>query len=219
MKKIVFDIDLFEELKKDVGASFGIKKLIRKINITACPTDIGEALINIQNHIDQVCTEYHREVDAKEKLQSTEQAQAIEFDNALRTSKASKDLAASIKSAQAEFNTCTASKQLWESHIAELQKKISDAKVKQAAIQGLDSTEADNVAKQSVDHIEKATAMNEDIACLKGVQAVVQYKISLAKIKYDGMKATIHFWFSLAFVLFDFYLFVIRLRQSHLVKI
>lgn len=74
-----------------------------------------------------------------------------------------------------------------------MQKKISDAKAKQAAIQGLDSTEADNLAKQSVDHVEKATAMNEDIARLKGVQAVVQYTISLAKIKYERMKATIPF--------------------------
>lgn len=57
MKKVVFDVDLFEELKKDVGASFGIKKLISKINTTAFPTDIGEALIDIQNLIDQVCAE------------------------------------------------------------------------------------------------------------------------------------------------------------------
>lgn len=193
MKKGVFDVDLFEELKKDVGASFGIKKLISKINIIACPTDIGEALIDIQNLIDQVCAEYRREVDAKEKLQSTEQAQATEFDNALQTSKAYEELSASKKSAQAEYDTYTASIRLWESHIAKLQKKISDAKVKQAAIQGLDSTEADNLAKQSVDHVEKATAMNEDIARLKGVQAAIQYKIGLAKIKYDRMKAIIPF--------------------------
>lgn len=65
--------------------------------------------------------------------------------------------------------------------------------MKQAAIQGLDSTEADNLAKQSVDHVEKATAMNKDIARLRGVQAAVQYKIGLAKIKYDRMKAIIPF--------------------------
>ncbi|XP_050895983.1 uncharacterized protein LOC127102686 [Lathyrus oleraceus] len=118
VKKVVFDVDLFEEFKKDVGASFGIKKLIGKINITACPTDIGEALIDIQNLIDQVYAEYRREVDAKAKLQSTEQAQATEFDNALRTSKSSEELAASKKSAQAEFDTYTTSIRLWESHIA-----------------------------------------------------------------------------------------------------
>jgi predicted nucleic acid-binding Zn-ribbon protein len=132
-------------------------------------------------------------VDAKAKLLSTEQAQATEFDNALRTSKASEELAASRKSAQVEFDTYTASIQLWESHITELQKKISNAKLKQASIQGLDSTEADNLAKQSVDHVEKATAMNEDIARLRGVQAAVQYKIGLAKIKYDRMRATVPF--------------------------
>ncbi|XP_050915914.1 uncharacterized protein LOC127131010 [Lathyrus oleraceus] len=133
VKKAVFDVDLFEELRNDVGASFGIKKMISKINITAYPTDIGEALIDNQNLIDQVCAEY------------------------------------------------------------QLQKKISDAKAKQAAIQGLDNTEADDLAKQSVDHVEKATAMNEDIARLRGVQAAVQYKIGLAKKKYDRMRATIPF--------------------------
>ncbi|XP_050888840.1 protein bfr2-like [Lathyrus oleraceus] len=193
VKKAVFDVDLFEELRNNVGASFGIKKLISKINITACPTNIGEALIDIQNLIDQVCVEYHREVDAKSKLLSTEKAQATEFDNALRTSQASEELAASRKSAQVEFDTYTASIRLWESHITELQKKISDAKAKQAAIQGLDNTEADDLAKQSVDHVEKATAMNGDIARLRGVQAAVQYKIGLAKKKYDRMRAIIPF--------------------------
>jgi hypothetical protein len=57
VKRVVFDVDLFEKLKKDVGASFSIKKLISKINITAYPTDIGEALIDIQNLIDEVCAE------------------------------------------------------------------------------------------------------------------------------------------------------------------
>jgi hypothetical protein len=57
----------------------------------------------------------------------------------------------------------------------------------------LDSTEADDLAKQSVDHVEKATTMNEDIARLRGVQAAVQYKIGLAKKKYDRMRATIPF--------------------------
>ncbi|XP_050890307.1 protein bfr2-like [Lathyrus oleraceus] len=182
-----------DPLKNNVGEIFGIKKLISKINITACHTDISEALIDIQNLIDQVCVEYRREVDAKEKLLSTEKAQATEFDNALRTSQASEELAASIKSAQAEFDTYTTLIQLWESHVAELQKKIFDAKAKQTAIQGLDNTEADDLAKQSVDHVEKATAMNEDIARLRGVQAVVQYKIGLAKKKYDRMRATIPF--------------------------
>ncbi|XP_050908092.1 uncharacterized protein LOC127121685 [Lathyrus oleraceus] len=208
VKKAVFDVNLFDELRNNVGASFSIKKLISKIKITACPTDVGEALIDIQNLIDQVCAEYHREVDAKAKLMSTEKAQAIEFDNALRTSQASEELAASRKSAQAEFDTYTTSIRLWESHIAELQQKISDAKAKQAAIRGLDSTEADDLAKQSVDHVEKATAMNEDIARLRGVQTAVQYKIGLAKKKYDRMRATIPFLFTPVFSLFDSCLFV-----------
>ncbi|XP_050909598.1 uncharacterized protein LOC127123422 [Lathyrus oleraceus] len=164
VKKTVFDVDLFEELRNNVG-----------------------------NLIDQVCAEYHREVEAKTKILSTEKAQATEFDNSLQNSQASEELAASRKSAQAEFDTYTTSIRLWESPIAELQKKISDAKAKQAAIQGLDSTEVDDLAKHSVDYIEKVMTMNEDIARLRGVQAAVQYKIGLAKKKYDRMRATIPF--------------------------
>ncbi|XP_050895421.1 uncharacterized protein LOC127102048 [Lathyrus oleraceus] len=115
---------------------------VRSSTIQTSPISLTEEEKNSLKQNDPL-----KEVHVKAKLQSTEQAQATEFDNALRTSKASEELAASRKSAQAEFDTYNASIQLWESHIAELQKKMSDAKAKQAAIQGLDSTEADNLAK------------------------------------------------------------------------
>lgn len=67
VKKTIFKY-LFELLKKDFIGSFGIKKMISQINITACPTNVGEALIDIQNLIDQMCAELNRDVDAKSKL-------------------------------------------------------------------------------------------------------------------------------------------------------
>lgn len=193
VKKVVFEIDLFEVLKKDVTACFGMKKLISRINIPTCPTNIGDALINIQNFIDQICAEYNREVYATSKLQAKEQTQAAEFEYDLSTSKVSKDLLASRKTTQIEFDTYTTSIILWRSHIVEFQKKIVDAKVKQTSIKGLDNTEADDLVAQSIEHVKKASAMNEEIACLKGIYAVVQYNLSLAKIKYERMKAIIPF--------------------------
>ena len=193
VKEAVFEADLFEVLKTDVTARFGVKKLINRINITACPANVGEVLIDIQNLIDQICTEYNREVDATSKLQAKEQEQTAEFDKAQSASKASKDLLASRKAAQAEFDTYTASITLWESHIVELQKKIVDARAKQTAIKGLDTTEADTLAAQSVEHVERASAMTEDIVRLKSIHAAVQYKLGLAKIKYERMKKNIPF--------------------------
>ncbi|KAL5071845.1 hypothetical protein RYX36_022732 [Vicia faba] len=109
---------------------------------------------------------------------------------------ASKDLLASRKESQAEFDTYTASITLWESHIAELQKKIADAWAKQTAIKGLDTTEADTLAVQSVEHVERASAMTEDIVRLKSIHTSVQYKLGLAKIKYERMKKNILFLFT-----------------------
>lgn len=130
MKKAVFEADLFEVLKKDVIVCIRMKKLISRINITACPTNICEAVMDIKNLIDQICVEYNREVDEILKLQVKEQAQAAEFDKALNTSKASEDLTASRKTTQTEFDTYITSITLWESHIMELHQKIADAKVK-----------------------------------------------------------------------------------------
>lgn len=109
VKKAVFETDLFEFLKGDVTACFWMKKLISQINIIAFPTNISEALIDIQNLIDQICAENNREVDATSKLQEKEQAQATEFDKAISTSKASKDLMASRITTQTKFDTYTAS--------------------------------------------------------------------------------------------------------------
>lgn len=64
---------------------------------------------------------------------------------------------------------------------------------KQATIKGLNNTVADNLAKENVVHVEKATTMNDEISRLKGIQVVVQYKLSLAKIKHDRMKTTLPF--------------------------
>ena len=100
---------------------------------------------------------------------------------------------ASKKATQAEFDTYTASTTLWESHIVELQKKIVDAWAKQAAIKGLDTTEADILAAKSIEHVERASAMTEDIVRLKNIHAAVQYKLGLAKIKYERMKKNMPF--------------------------
>ncbi|KAL5076550.1 hypothetical protein RYX36_015534 [Vicia faba] len=108
---------------------------------------------------------------------------------------ASKDLLASRKAAQVEFDTYIASITLCESHIVELQKKIADARVKQTAIKGLDTTEADTLAAQSVEHVERASSMTEEIVRLKSIHATVQCKLGLAKIKYERMKKNITFWF------------------------
>ncbi|KAL5100302.1 hypothetical protein RYX36_004629 [Vicia faba] len=122
-----------------------------------------------------------------------QQEQTAEFDKARSASKASKDLLASRKAAQAEFDTYTASITLWESYIMELQKKITNAMEKQTAIKGLDTTEADTLAAQSVEHVERASAMTEYSVRLKSIHAVVQYKLGLAKIKYERMKKNIPF--------------------------
>ena len=60
MKKVEFEADLFEVLKTDVTARFGMKKMINRIKITAYPANVGEVLIDIQNLIDQICAVYKR---------------------------------------------------------------------------------------------------------------------------------------------------------------
>lgn len=128
VKKVIFKFDLFELLKKDFTTSFGIRKLISQINITACPTDIGEALIDIQHLIDQMCAEFNGDVDAKLKLQTLDLVQAVKFDKALTTYKASEGLMHSRRTTQSEYDTYTTSIKLWESHILDLQKRLMSPK-------------------------------------------------------------------------------------------
>lgn len=95
--------------------------------------------------------------------------------------------------AQAHYNVYAKFISVWEAHIKELQEKIFEAKAKQASIEGLDRTKIDELVAKSVDHVEKATAMNEEIAKLGGVHAAVNYKLSMAKIKDDRMKINMPF--------------------------
>ena len=63
VKAIVFEVDLFDVLKKDITACYQMKKLIGQINITAFPSNIGEALIDTQHLIEQISVEHSRERD------------------------------------------------------------------------------------------------------------------------------------------------------------
>ncbi|XP_058764130.1 uncharacterized protein LOC131637548 [Vicia villosa] len=92
VKESIFEVDFFEKLKIEVSASSSIKKLIGKINITACPSDVGETHIDIPNLINQVQAERNREVDATVQIKSIERAKSTEFDEARVAYEASKKL-------------------------------------------------------------------------------------------------------------------------------
>ena len=63
VKATIFEVDLFDVLKKDITSYYQMKKLIGQINITACPSNIGEALIDTQHLIYQISVDHNRERD------------------------------------------------------------------------------------------------------------------------------------------------------------
>ncbi|KAL5059195.1 hypothetical protein RYX36_030799 [Vicia faba] len=193
VKQVVFDIDLFINLKEDCTAGSRIKKLISQIPITACPPNVGEALVDIQQLIDQVSSEFNRDFNAQTKLQAAEKAQSLAYEKAYNTYTASENLMQSKKKAQEEYNNYASSIQVWETQISELQERIAEAKEKQVVIQGLNDPQADLLAKESVAQVEAATNMDKEIAKIQESQAAIQYKLNLSKIKYARIKNNLPF--------------------------
>lgn len=104
LKKTIFEFYFFDVLKRDAITCYRMKKLIGQININACPTYVGEALIDIKNLIDQISVEHNRERDDLSKLHAKEKAQTTKFDNSHKTSQEVEKLETSFKAAQADYN-------------------------------------------------------------------------------------------------------------------
>ena len=69
IKEKAFDVDLLQVSKNDSSACFGIKDLLKWVNILTTSPEVIDVIVEIGLLIDQIIADLHRIKDASTKIQ------------------------------------------------------------------------------------------------------------------------------------------------------
>lgn len=78
IKEKSFDVDLLEVLESDPSACFGIKDLLKRVDILNISPEVADIITDIGLLIDQIIVDLHRVKDASTKIRSKTDARMVE---------------------------------------------------------------------------------------------------------------------------------------------
>ena len=83
---------------------------------------------------------------------------------------------------------------LWKQQIEELQKQISQTEDRQKVLEAMNNNEANEEMTQSVQFIDEAIGLVDDIPALRTTKASIDCRLGFLKEKYYKMKDNLPFW-------------------------
>lgn len=82
IKEKAFDIDLFQLLEKDTTICFGIKDLLKQVDVLNASPEVADVIMDLGLLIDQVVMELNCIREASNKIQNKSETQAAKWDAA-----------------------------------------------------------------------------------------------------------------------------------------
>ncbi|CAI8598152.1 unnamed protein product [Vicia faba] len=188
VNKTILEADIFTILKEDTAAYFSMKKLLSQIDLSICPPEVSETIYDLQILLNEVSSEYIRVNDAEAKIRTKQEALSKAYDQTSRLSEEAEELERAKIQAKDKHDVLARSILFWESQIEELKKKIEGARNEQAALKPVDDKELENLVTQSLQQMEVAEGISEEIKGLESVRNATQCKINLCKSKFAKLK-------------------------------
>ncbi|CAI8597529.1 unnamed protein product [Vicia faba] len=145
-------------------------------------------LTSLDQLIQQVSSEYIRVNDAEAKIRSKQESLSKAYDQTSKLSEEAEKLERAKIQAQDKHDVLARSIMFWESQIEELKKKIEGARNEKAALKFVDDQELENLVTQSLQQMEVAEGIIEEIKGLENVRNTTQCKINLCKSKFAKLK-------------------------------
>lgn len=189
LSKKEFDVDLLQVLEQNPSVSFGIKDLLKQINILTTPLEIADVILELGLLIDEITPDFNRMWEALIKIHNKMETQLAEWDDASESTNKVTKLEQSLEQNKEEFETCANNITSWEQQIEELQTKIQKAKERQKEIHKLYHSELETEIQVGVHHVEQTQTLEKEINVLNSNKNVLDRHLSLSKTKYTRMKA------------------------------
>ena len=143
--------------------------------------------------IDNLTADFLRERNIDSKIKEKQTLQETKWSEAFELSESAEKIEKDLKLAKEEHATNIRSIALWRQQIQDLQTKISQAKERQKIIEAMDGNEATGVINQSIQCVDEARDLGNEIAALRTSKTSIDYRLKLAKTKYDKMKNNLPF--------------------------
>lgn len=124
LKEKAFDIDLIQFLENDIVASYGIKELLKQIDVVHASPEVACLVMDLRMLIDCIITDLTRIREASNKIQSKLETQTDEWEAVTESIAKNAELEKAFEKNKKEVEACDKNIQVWEQKIKELQTKI-----------------------------------------------------------------------------------------------
>ena len=160
-----------------------MKNLLSRIDLSTCPYDVAEIIYDLQLLLDEVNTAYIRTHGIEAKIRTKQEALSKAYDQTSELTKQAEALELAKNQAKDRHDVLARSISYWESQIEELKQKIEGAKNEQTALESVDDQGLANLVTQSLQQMEVAEGINQEIKELESMRNSSQCKINLCKRK------------------------------------
>lgn len=125
IKENAFDVDLFQLLESDTITCFGIKYLLKQVDVLNTSPEVADVIMDLGLPIDQVISELNRIREASNKIHNKSETQAYEWDATTESTAKVVELEKSSEHNKKEAEACDKNIEAWEQQIKELQAIIT----------------------------------------------------------------------------------------------
>lgn len=115
-----FEVDLIQILENDTFTSFGIKYLLKQIDLVHASSEIADLVMDLGLLIDYVVADLGRIREASNKIQSKSETQTAKWKVASESIAKSADLEKTSEKNKKEIEACDKNIRAWEQRIKEL---------------------------------------------------------------------------------------------------
>ncbi|XP_058777297.1 uncharacterized protein LOC131651646 [Vicia villosa] len=188
IKKKFFETNLIEALSKDSTGCFGLKNLLKKVDLLLVSEEVSQVIVSLSSLVDQLQVDTLRKRDVDEQLNTKVTSHSSSWKAAGDATIKAGTLELESAKRQKEYETCGADIKSWEQEIERLEAKIKTAKSRQEEIKQSKQNELNEVVQIGIQHLEMAQKLVLEIEELKKQQALIERRLSLWASQYSNMK-------------------------------
>lgn len=193
LKQKAFDTDIIQLLESDTSAPYGIKDLLKQIDIMHASPEVTDLIMDLGLLIDCVVVDLNRIREALNKIQNKSDTQTAEWEAATKSIAKSMELEKASEKNKMEVEAYDRNIEPWEQKIKELQTNIVKAKECKEELLKLDEDELAKEVQIGMHHVERAQRLGKEIDNLICNKSRWERRLKLHKSKYQKMKDSLPF--------------------------
>ncbi|CAK8560350.1 unnamed protein product [Lathyrus sativus] len=193
LKVKLAEADLFEALEKNFVHGYGIKSLLKKLDVPNASSAAVNFVVAFGPLFDQIFADFQRKNEARTKMKPKEDTRSKEWSLANESNDRAEQLENALRKEDEHVAALDAKILKWKKEIEALQLKVKEAEGEKVDLRKTSQQQLDAVALIGIQHFENVSNLDAEIEGFASTISQIDRRLSAAKIQYDKFKASFPF--------------------------